>query len=431
MKTYHEYYYNLSTAYYIPDCDSMFMEKNRCYLLHRSVGENRDVLISLPDLERIYAPYMEVAYNADSAHIELRDDAAEVSVGSREVVTANGTAEMAAPCRIIDGVMYLPVASFMSKAFGRKTTDSLDVPPFSAITWKKDRQVVAVSEPFDYIKRPGELVVTAVPKEEFKFDTGVLLAINRDLNGKCDGELYRTYWYEEEKKLMTYSLYVPTTYDSAKPSKMVVALHGGGLGEQYIYSLSKNMVQFWSERFNYIFMAPNACIKDGSYGNLVDPGSPSVTNSREPDLACPENPYHIDEEGRHQRKISELGVIRAIEAVEKDYNIDREHIFLQGNSMGGLGTFHLGSAYPELFRAIAPFGIGLDSRFITQYHLAGKPIRMVGGTEDHGFEKIKTTYRKLKELGCNVELDIVGGGIHQDSWAYVLEDTYKFYEKNS
>ena len=69
---------------------------------------------------------------------------------------------------------------------------------------------------------------------------------------------------------------------------------------------------------------------------------------------------------------------------------------------------------------------------IGQYHLPkDKPIHMVAGTEDHGFEKIKATFRALKEQGYTVELDVVGGGVHFDSWAYVLDSTYRFFEKNS
>ena len=430
MKQYYEYYYNLSTAYFIPDCDSMFMDKNRYYLLHPSIGAGRDVLVSLPDLERIYAPYLDVKIDGDQVHIEFKDGAVDVKAGSKEVQKTSGDVEMDEACCLLDGIIYLPVGNFMEKAFDKYVANSLDYPPFDARNWTQKAHLLAVCDRYEYKEVPGEFVVKAVPREKFKFDPEAVFGINRDLNGKHDGELNRTYWYEDARKLMTYSLYIPTTYDPSIPSKMVVALHGGGLGEQYIYALSKNMVQFWSERYNYIFMAPNACIKDSTYGNVVDPGGPALM-AKIPDESCPENPYHLDDEEIHRRKLGEIGILRAIEAVEKDYNIDKDHVFLQGNSMGGLGTFHLGSRYPELFRAIAPFGIGIHPAFISQYNFGEKPIRMVGGTEDHGFEKIKAAYKALKAAGCNVELDIVGGGVHSDSWAYVLEDTFKFYEKNS
>lgn len=430
MKEYFEFYYNLSIAYFIPDCSCMYMDKNRYDLLHPSLGEGKEVLVSLPDLERIYGPYLDVELREDGAHIELQDDSADVTAGSDEIRLPGGPVRMACPCRKVDGVLYLPVGSFMSKAFDKYAANSLDYPPFSPRDWNQPGFLTAVCDRYEYKEVPGEFIVKAVPREGFQFDRAAVFAMNRDLNGKHDGELYRSYWFEEAKKVMTYSLYVPTSYDPARPSKMTVALHGGGLGEQFIYSLSQNRVQFWSERFNYIFLAPNACVKDSTYGNYLDPGGP-ILSAVAPDFSCPENPYHMDQAEIDRRHLGELGVLKAIETVCAAYSIDREHIFLQGNSMGGLGAFYMGGRHPELFRAIAPFGIGINPETIGQYRLEGMPIRMVGGTEDHGFEKIKAAYKALKEGGYDVELDVVGGGVHTDAWVKVLEETYRFFERCS
>ncbi len=431
MKQYYEFYYNLSIAYFISDCRCMFMDKNRYDLLYPSVAEGRDILVSLPDLERVYGPYLDISPTAEGARVELKGEAVEVTAGSSQIRKGDQVLEMASPCRRVDGVLYVPVGSFMERAFDQYAACSLDAPPISPKDWSQDSFLIAICDRYEYKEVPGEYVVRAFPREGFRFDSNTLLGFNRDLNGKQDGELYRTYWYPEARKLMTYSLYVPTTYDPAVPSKMVVALHGGGLGEQSIYSLSQNKVQFWSERFNYIFLAPNACVKDSTYGNIIDPGGP-MSFRLKPDLSQPENPYHLSQEEIQRRYLGELGVLQAIDTVCGDYNIDTEHIFLQGNSMGGLGTFYLGGKYPERFRALAPFGIGINPETIGQYHLPkDKPIHMVAGTEDHGFEKIKATFRALKEQGYTVELDVVGGGVHFDSWAYVLDSTYRFFEKNS
>ena len=430
MKKFYEFYYNLATAYFIADMDCMYMDRNKFVLSATAKAVGNDILVALCDLEKIYGPYMEVTETADGAKIDMDDVTAEVKTGS-DTVTVNGAAKTMSAAAVSEGgKLFVPVGSFMKLAFDKYIASNLDEGKgFDSRTWSRPNFIVAVSDSYEYKEVPGKYIVEKVPREGFEFDTATIAGINNELNGKVDGELYKTYWFEDAKKVMTYSAYIPTTYDPAVPSKLVVALHGGGLGEQFIYSLSKNMVQFWSEKFNYIFIAPNACTKNSTYGNLLDPGGPS----RDAPVVDPDsdNPFGFDEENITWRKLGEKGILEAINAISAEYNIDKEHIFLQGNSMGGLGTFHLGSTYPELFRAIAPFGIGLDPRFAMRYNLKDKPIRMVGGTEDPGFARIKATYKQFKDAGYNIELDVVGGGVHFDSWAYVLKETFEFYEKNS
>ena len=429
MKTYYDYYYNLSIAYFISDCGCAFMDNNKYDCLNPTKGEAGDVLVSLDDLLRIYAPYLECSADGDKLHIEYRDAAADITVGSCEVQAGGAAKTMPAPVQKIDGIIYLPAGAFMNAAFDMFVASTADM-ELDARTWGRGEYVIAVCDKYEYKEIPGLYRVEAVPRENFELQKSAIQWIKRNLDGKKDGELLRSFWFEKAGKVQTYSLYVPTGYDPAVPSRMVVALHGGGLGEQAIYSLSQNKVQFWADRFNYIFLAPNACTKNSTYDNLLDPGA--GTYGRQPDYDCPENPYHFSDEEIAKVKLGEYAVLDTIDDVCKYYNIDRGHIFLQGNSMGGLGTFHMGANYPELFRAIAPFGIGLDLKTALLYpNLKDKPMRIVSGTEDPGYPKTRATYEFFRDHGYNVTVDYVGGGVHYDSWAYVLEDTFKFFEKNS
>lgn len=430
MKKYYEFYYNLSIAYFISDMDCMYMDRNKFVLSAPAKALNKDILVAAEDIEKIYGPYMELSVDGESAKFEMNDILAEVKPGSNTIKVNGERKEMSNKAELIGDKIFVPVGDLMKLAFDKYIASNLDAEKaLDDRTWSRDNFIIAVCDSYEYKEVPGKYIVEKVPREGFEFDKTVIGGINNELKGKTDGELYKTYWFEEAKKVMTYSSYIPTTYKPEKPSKLVVALHGGGLGEQFIYSLSKNMVQFWSEKFNYIFIAPNACTVNSTYGNLLDPGGPSMNAVVIDDTS--DNPYGFDEYSVTWRKLGEKGILKAIDAISAEYNIDKEHIFLQGNSMGGLGTFHLGSAYPEIFRAIAPFGIGLDPKFAMRYNLKNKPIRMVGGTEDPGFPRIKATYKQFKDAGYDIELDVVGGGVHFDSWAYVLEDTFKFFEKNS
>ncbi|MFO8000542.1 MAG: alpha/beta hydrolase-fold protein, partial [Marinilabilia sp.] len=52
--------------------------------------------------------------------------------------------------------------------------------------------------------------------------------------------------------------------------------------------------------------------------------------------------------------IPEEDVMQVIEKTRKDFNIDRNRIYLTGLSMGGGGTLFIGLSRPDLFAAIAP-----------------------------------------------------------------------------
>ena len=52
--------------------------------------------------------------------------------------------------------------------------------------------------------------------------------------------------------------------------------------------------------------------------------------------------------------LAEEDVLRAMEDVERAYNVDKDRVYLTGLSMGGGGTWHLGLRYPDLFAAIVP-----------------------------------------------------------------------------
>lgn len=426
MKKYYEFYYNLSTAYFISDSDRMYMDKNTYILSAPSKAVCDDILISTDDLFKIYAPYMEISVDETGAKLEMNDITAEIKFGSNKITVNGQTKEMKNTAeKSADGKTYVPVGDVMGLAFDKYIACSNNT---HIHMWSLDNFIVAVSDKYEYVNSEVTHTIEKVERTGFEFSPDVTNVIKLDLMGKEYGEKYLTYWYEKAQKLMTYSAFVPTGYDPENPSKLIVQLHGGGLGEQAIYSLSKNMVQFYCEKYNYLYIAPNACTKNSAYGNIFFAGPMTNAELVDPDS---DNPFNLSEEEIKMRKLGEYGILAAIDAISAEYNVDKEHIYLMGNSMGGLGTYHLASAYPELFRAISPFGAGLDEKMALRYNLKDKPIRMVGGTEDGGFARIKATYDLFKANGYNVELAVVGGGVHFDAWAYVLDDTFKFFDKNA
>ena len=58
--------------------------------------------------------------------------------------------------------------------------------------------------------------------------------------------------------------------------------------------------------------------------------------------------------------IGDRDVVRAIEVAKARFSVDADRVYLTGYSMGGGGTWHVGTRHPELFGAVAPVYGGWD-----------------------------------------------------------------------
>ena len=70
------------------------------------------------------------------------------------------------------------------------------------------------------------------------------------------------------------------------------------------------------------------------------------------------------------RWAGETDVFEAIEAVCRQYKIDRDRIVLRGMSMGASGTWHLGLKHPDRFVALGPYCGYVDTHEFSQTPLA-------------------------------------------------------------
>ena len=135
-----------------------------------------------------------------------------------------------------------------------------------------------------------------------------------------------------DDSVQPYGLVVPASYDPAKPMRLDVVLHGStnatGIGE-------------------LLFLRRH----DAADGN----GGAASTNpfiEVHPMGRLGENAYRFE---------GETDVYEAIEAVCRDYNIDRSRIVLRGSSLGGVGAWQLGLKRPDRFVAVGPAAGPVDT----------------------------------------------------------------------
>ena len=146
-------------------------------------------------------------------------------------------------------------------------------------------------------------------------------------------------WYE----------YVPSSYDPAKKTPLVISMHGGlmtGWG-QAIYTSWTIM----AEKHGFIVAFPNAssrrvwCVEWGKW--LYDD---QKEGAEEAPGELPDTPEDIAD--NHDAQMA----LALIEKMQAKYNIDEERIFMQGMSMGDLMTSMFARSYGDILAGAAGSG---------------------------------------------------------------------------
>ncbi len=108
--------------------------------------------------------------------------------------------------------------------------------------------------------------------------------------------------------------------------------------------------------------------------------------------------------------------------------IDPDRVYLTGLSMGGSGSWELGTSYPERFAAVAPICGGGNPRFAVR--LKGVPVWAFHGAKDRTVPVARTEamISALKEAGCEAKLTVYPEAGH-DSWTetYNNPELYKWF----
>jgi hypothetical protein len=172
-----------------------------------------------------------------------------------------------------------------------------------------------------------------------------------------------------------FRLSVPTDYDPSRPAPLVVHMHG----------LAGNHIEHSS------FMKDHP----GDFEVAV------LGRSR----------------GGYYRALSEADVLGVIDYVEAHYAIDPRRVHLKGGSMGGGGTFFLGSRYPWRFASGRPIcGFASD---LPIANLLTFPLYATHSTDDPVVPVLQSRgpIGRLRELGGDAVLDETTGYGHA-VWDY-------------
>ncbi len=209
-----------------------------------------------------------------------------------------------------------------------------------------------------------------------------------------------TFSFEEISR--TYRLYVPTTYDSNNPNKMIFLFHGWG-GDENAFMHTQSVIDAAEEK-GYILVAPRG-LNDGDAGlsgntlnswrfrgsstGLSGDGATTCDESQTSDytyVSCNDGKGNENScAWTHCIQDDVDFVLALITELKTKLRIDDRNIFAVGSSNGGMFSWELGQNEKSagLFRAIAPM-IGVPHKG----YLDGKgtndslPVLLITGTAD-------------------------------------------------
>jgi hypothetical protein len=124
--------------------------------------------------------------------------------------------------------------------------------------------------------------------------------------------------------------YLPIGYDPTKQYPVVLRLHG-------FNPANPPYVRWWAVDSRH-------GMADSEYGNH-------------------EGVIYIEPHGRNNTAYLGLGdadVVRVVALAKQRFSVDPDRVYLSGDSMGGWGTWNVGTRHPDLFAALGPIYGGVD-----------------------------------------------------------------------
>jgi predicted peptidase len=253
----------------------------------------------------------------------------------------------------------------------------------------------------------------------------------------------RTYTFADTSEQMAYALFVSSKVTRDKKNPLIVSLHGLGGDQNTMVRESLRSVEL-AEEGGYILVAPMGYNSGGWYGIPPGPPRPAGANAaaqrgRGAGAPRPVIGGTAITDVAKVREASEKDVKTVLDMVRKEFNVDDRRIYLMGHSMGGAGTYYLGSKYGKEFAALAPIApaaMGMTNdrvKVLQAIKDAGVPMLVSMGDADEAVPvaNVRMWVDTMKELQMNYEYKEYPGVTHGPIMAASMPDIYAFFARHS
>jgi predicted peptidase len=251
----------------------------------------------------------------------------------------------------------------------------------------------------------------------------------------------RTYTFADTNEQMPYALFVSSKVTRDRKSPLIVSLHGLGGDQNTMVRESLRSVEL-AEQGGYILVAPMGYNSGGWYG--IPPGPPRPVGANTPGARGAGAPRPVIggtaiTEAPKVREASEKDVMTVLDMIRKEFTVDERRIYLMGHSMGGAGTYYLGSKHGRVWAALAPIApaaMGMTNdrtRVLQAIKDAGVPMLVSMGDADEAVPvaNVRMWVDTMKELQMNYEYKEYPGVTHGPIMAASMESIYAFFAKHS
>jgi predicted peptidase len=228
----------------------------------------------------------------------------------------------------------------------------------------------------------------------------VVLAMTSVLPAADNRDRFEVRTFTDGDYKLPYRLLKPKDYDVRQKYPLVIFLHGAGeRGDDNEKQLIHGMNDFAADEimteYPAFVIAPQ-CPSGEAWGGISRLAkSPTPDGKLSPALAA---------------------TLKAFAALQKEFSIDDQRIYITGLSMGGYGTWDALAKRPELFAAAAPICGGGDTSQVSKFK--DIPIWAFHGADDRTVpvERSREMIEALKAAGGNPRYTEYAGVGH-NSWA--------------
>jgi dipeptidyl aminopeptidase/acylaminoacyl peptidase len=183
-----------------------------------------------------------------------------------------------------------------------------------------------------------------------------------------------------------------------------------------------------AEEGGYIFAAPIGYNIGGWYGSPVM----KFDGRRGRGPVLPPAPDNLAE-------LSEKDVLNVLAMMRKEFNIDDNRTYLMGHSMGGAGTYFLGSKHAKEWAALAPIApasfLMNDTRSAILQGIkdANVPMLLTTGDADEAVPVTNTRMwaETMKALAMNYEYKEYPGVTHGPIIEAAMPDIFAFFKAHT
>jgi predicted esterase len=256
----------------------------------------------------------------------------------------------------------------------------------------------------------------------------------------------REYLFTDTNEMLPYAVFVSSKVTRDKKAPLVLALHGFS-GNHGTFMRTQCVDE--AEKNGYILVGAMGYNPAAPFGMQMrmpvppkrDIGAPGAEKNTTPSAEAKPKPFMYmggDIGGKKEKdparvtELSEKDTMNVLEMALKEFNVDKNRIYLMGHSMGGGGALHLGEKYSHIWAAVAgvaPATFGFE--WSADQKLKNVPLLIIVGEDDTLVKGSEQVAGQIKGLGFRVEYRSLPGLDHGEIIGGSMPDVFDFFNRNS